>query len=84
MRHIKYEDLDVLFQQSVPCYRYLPWRLTELIPPDKYRVLMGGFNTKQRQGTAMKKGEVIKPYRVFLSGPGGVGKSCHLPYIQRH
>jgi hypothetical protein len=48
---------------------------------------MRGLNTKQRQAVnfnrkwckdaviAMKKGETIKPYRVFLSGPGGVGKS---------
>ena len=27
----------------------------------------------------MEKGEAIKPYRIFLSGPGGVGK-IHLIY----
>ena len=59
-----------------------------LIPPDEYHQLMRGLNTKQQQIVnyhrrwckdaviAMKKGEAIKPYRVFVSGPGGVGKSC--------
>ena len=31
----------------------------------------------------MKKGEAIKPYRVFLSGPGGVGKSYIISLIHR-
>ena len=31
----------------------------------------------------MKKGEAIKPYRVFLSGPGGVGKSYVISLIHR-
>ena len=68
----------------------------ELIPPDKYRELMRGLNIKQRQAVnfhrrwckeavvAMKKGEPIKPYRVFLSGPGGVGKSYVISLIHRH
>ena len=30
----------------------------------------------------MKKGEAIKPYRLFVSGPGGVGKSYVIS--QRH
>ena len=48
---------------------------------------MRGLNTRQRRVVAfhrrwckkavisMKKGEAIKLYHVFLSGPGGVGKS---------
>ena len=31
----------------------------------------------------MKKGEAVKPYRVFLSGPGGVGKSSVISLIHR-
>ena len=31
----------------------------------------------------MKKGEAIKPYRVFVSGPGGVGKSYVISLIRR-
>ena len=31
----------------------------------------------------MKKGEAIKPYRVFVSGPGGVGKSYVISLIHR-
>ena len=66
----------------------------ELIPPHQYHELMKGLNTKQRQIVnfhrwckndviAMKKGEAIKPYRVFLSGPGGVGKSYVISLIRR-
>ena len=48
---------------------------------------MRGLNTKQRQAVdfrrkgckeaviTIKKGQPIKPYRVSLSGPGGIGKS---------
>ena len=31
----------------------------------------------------MKKGEAIKPYTVFLSGPGGVGKSYIISLTHR-
>ena len=56
---------------------------------------MRGLNTKQRQIVnyyrkwckgaviAKKKGEAIKPYRVFVSGPGGVGKSYVISLICR-
>ena len=58
----------------------------EEIPSDEYRRLLRGLNEKQRgivmfhrnwcKNTviALKNGEPIIPYRVFLSGPGGVGK----------
>ena len=57
------------------------------IPADEYRKLLRGLNTKQRQIVmfhrdwckkaviALKQGKPIEPYRVFVSGPGGVGKS---------
>lgn len=57
------------------------------ITADEYRKLMRQLNTKQRTIVmfhrdwckkaviALKKGQPVKPYRVFLSGPGGVGKS---------
>ena len=32
---------------------------------------------------AIIKGEAIKPYRVFLSGPGGVGKSYVISLVHR-
>ena len=59
----------------------------EEIPADEYRRLLRGLNEKQRgivmfhrnwckkSVIALKNGESIVPYRVFLSGPGGVGKS---------
>ena len=31
---------------------------------------------------ALKHGQQIEPYRVFLSGPGGVGKSHVIKLIQ--
>ena len=92
MRNIEQEEVDanaaLYQQQSAPCYR-------ELIPPHQYRELMRGLNTNQRQAVnfhrrwckeavvAMKKGEPIRPYRIFLSGPGGVGKSYVITLIHR-
>ena len=98
---IEQEDLDAnasLFQQqqTTPLLQRFSLEINRaLIPPDEYRQLMRGLNTKQRQIVnyhrrwckdaviAIKKGEAIKPYRVFVSGPGGVGKSCHLTHSQR-
>lgn len=57
------------------------------IPPDEYRTLLRGLNAKQREIVmfhrnwckkaiiALKQDKPIQPYRVFVSGPGGVGKS---------
>ena len=57
------------------------------IPADEYRKLLRGLNAKQRQVVmfhrdwckkaviALKQGKPIEPYHVFVSGPGGVGKS---------
>ena len=79
MRHIEQENLDAnaaLFQQQpAPLLQRFDLETNrELIPPDKYRELMRGLNTKQKQAVnfhrrwyihtvvAMKKGEAIKPY----------------------
>ena len=57
------------------------------IPPEEYRKLLRGLNTKQKQivmfyrnwckqaVVALKQDKPVEPYRVFVSGPGGVGKS---------
>ena len=57
------------------------------IPPDQYREYMRGLNDEQRSIVlfhrdwcrrailALKEGKPVEPYHVFLSGPGGVGKS---------
>ena len=57
------------------------------IPPDQYREYMRGLNELQRSIVmfhrdwckkavlALKEGKPVEPYHVFLSGPGGVGKS---------
>ena len=57
------------------------------IPRDQYREYMRGLNEHQRSIVmfhrdwckkailALKEGKPVEPYHVFLSGPGGVGKS---------
>ena len=57
------------------------------IPPDEYRCMMCLLNDKQREIVmfhrswckstliASRNDRPIKPYRVFMSGPGDVGKS---------
>ena len=57
------------------------------ISPEQYRQLLRELNAKQREIVlshcnwckkaivALREGTPIEPYRVFLSGPGGVGKS---------
>ena len=57
------------------------------IPPDQYREYMRGLNEQQKSIVtfhrdwckkavlALKQGKPVEPYHVFLSGPGGVGKS---------
>ncbi|XP_019848907.1 PREDICTED: uncharacterized protein LOC109580300 [Amphimedon queenslandica] len=66
----------------------------DVIAPDEYRSLMRGLNEKQRQIVFfhrkwckeaildLKKGNKVKPYHIFLSGPGGVGKSHVIRIIQ--
>ena len=66
----------------------------QLIPPDEYRKLIRGLNSKQRamimyhrdwckQAVVnLKEGKPVNPCRVFLSGPGGVGKSHVIRLIQ--
>ena len=60
---------------------------TDVIAADENRRLLRELNDKQRAMVmfhrdwckkavlALKQGKPIEPYRVFLSGPGGVGKS---------
>ena len=59
----------------------------KLIPPKEYRGLIRSLNTKQRDVVfyhrkwckdavvAIKQNKPVVPYRLFLSGPGGVGKT---------
>ena len=66
----------------------------EEIPPHEYRGLMRGLNSKQREMVmynrdwckravvSLRNNTRIEPYRVFLSGPGGVGKSHVIRLIQ--
>ena len=66
----------------------------EIIPANEYRSLMRGLNSKQKEivmfhrnwckkaAIALKHGKKVKPYQVFVSGPGGVGKSHVIKLIQ--
>lgn len=66
----------------------------KLISPEEYRAAIRGLNSKQRQVvmfhrawckhavTALKNGKPVNPYRVFVSGPGGVGKSHVISIIR--
>lgn len=66
----------------------------QVIAPDEYRKLARGLNSKQRAlimyhrawckrtVKALKSNRPMEPYRVFLSGPGGVGKSHVIKLIK--
>ena len=57
------------------------------IPPEEYREMMRQLNSRQREIVmyhrkrcknaviALRKGKPVVPYRLFMSGPGGVGKT---------
>ena len=87
-----------LFQQqqaSTPLLRRFTAETNrELLSPEEYRAAIRGLNSKQRQVImfhrawcksavkALRKGEPVNPYRVFVSGPGGVGKSHVISIIR--
>ena len=64
------------------------------LTPSEYREMMRNLNNEQRQIImynrtwcknaikAWKNNQNIEPYRIFLSGPGGVGKSHVIKIIQ--
>ena len=66
----------------------------ELMSPEEYRAALRGLNKKQRQVVmfhrawckkalvALRSGQQVEPYRIFLSGPGGVGKSHVISIIR--
>ena len=75
-------------QHSTPMLqRFTAETNRKLLSPDEYRAAVRGLNDKQRQvimfhrrwcketSMALRTGQPVQPYRVFLSGPGGVGKS---------
>jgi len=59
----------------------------QLLSPSEYRHMMRNLNEKQKEIVfyhrnwckqaviALRQNKQVKPYRIFLSGPGGVGKS---------
>ena len=74
--------------------RYVSASNHEIIAPEEYRRMLRQLNRKQKDFvlfhrswcknvvTALKTGQPIKPYQVFLSGPGGVGKSHVIKLVQ--
>ena len=76
------------------CVRFEAAANKEEIPPDQYRQLMRGLNSRQkdivmfnrrwckRAVIALRNNTRVEPYRVFLSGPGGVKKSHVIRLIQ--
>ena len=82
-------------QTSVPLLqRFTAETNRELLSPEDYRTAIRGLNSKQRQVVmfnrawckraviALKNGEPVRPYHVFVSGPGGVGKSHVISLIR--
>ena len=82
-------------QHSTPLTeRFTAETSRDLLTPEEYRAAIRGLNSKQRQVvmfhrewcksaiTALRSGRPVKPYRVFLSGPGGVGKSHVISLIR--
>lgn len=83
-------------QQTIPLLlRFSSETNRELIPPERYCELMRGLNHKQKlivnfhrrwckdAIVALKQGNPINPYRIFLSGPSGVGKNYVILLIHR-
>ena len=66
----------------------------QLMSSEEYRTALRNLNNKQRQVVmfhrawckkglvAMRSAQQVEPYRVFLSGPGGVGKSHVISLIR--
>ena len=77
--HMRYEGAANKQQISADHYRQM---LREL--NDKQRnIVMFHRNWCKKAVIALKEGKRVEPYRVFLSGPGGVGKS-HVILIPTH
>ena len=83
------DNANILTSSATPCLhmRFDSPSNKHEIRADQYRAMLRELNTKQRAIVtfhrmwckktvlALKDGKPIEPYRVFLSGPGGVGKS---------
>ena len=88
-------NAQLVEQRSAPLLqRFTMETSRDLLSPEEYRDAMRGLNSKQRQVVmyhrawckraiiALKSGQPVTPYRVFVSGPGGVGKSHVISLIR--
>ena len=81
------QDNQNILSQSSLHVRFESSANKQEIPPEQYRQYMRELNDKQRSIVmfhrdwcrravlALKTNKPVEPYHVFLSGPGGVGKS---------
>ena len=81
------ENSRILERGNAVIGRYESAANMKEIPPDEYRRLIRELNNKQKAVVmyhrnwckkavvALRNGQPVEPYRVFMSGPGGVGKS---------
>lgn len=98
LTHVAQEDIDdnssLITQTSGIHARFESAANKQELPAEEYRKLLRELNQKQKEIVmfhrnwckraviALKTGKPVKPYRVFLSGPGGVGKSHVIRLIQ--
>ena len=88
-------NAQLVQQRNVPLLqRFTMETSRDLLSPEDYRSAMRGLNNKQRQVVmyhrawckraiiALRSGQPVAPYRVFVSGPGGVGKSHVISLIR--
>ena len=81
------ENSRILERGNAVIGRYESAANMKEIPPDEYRRMMRELNNNQKAVVmfhrnwckkavvALRNGQPVEPYRVFMSGPGGVGKS---------
>ena len=81
------QDNQNMLSQSSLHVRFESSANKQEIPPEQYRQYIRDLNDKQKSIVlfhrdwckkavlALKEGKPVEPYHVFLSGPGGVGKS---------
>ena len=88
-------NAQLVQQRNVPLLqRFTMETSRDLLSPEDYRSAMRGLNNKQKQVVmyhrawckraiiALRSGQPVAPYRVFVSGPGGVGKSHVISLIR--
>ena len=91
-----FQDNQNILSQSSLHIRFESSANKQEIPPEQYRQYIRELNDEQRSIVmfhrdwckkavlALKQNKPVQPYHVFLSGPGGVGKSHQTLPAPRH